>query len=1158
MKKIRLLFIMIWCIFGIKTFSQTIISDEYQLTNNLLNKNGFNSLSITSGVTTPLSAFSEDNITYNSDKRDIFKVADLEGLKYTGDNTLFDDYTITIIFSMNPKKRGFNRIIDFSNGKLDDGIYDNDGELTFYQTQGITTPLLPKANSTYTQLTITRKGSTNEVQVYVNGTYINSFIDSDLKYKFPDNRQINFIKDDTNEQSITNVAYLGVHNRIQTAAEISATFDKTLEKYSNNSYYFIKNLSNTTADNNLFINPNTNQQTTYNYLKVYDSNCGLNRDIISLENNTELVYQNNVTIFNDFSINMYHQLSTTSGVDFKLLDFDNGNAEAAIYQKNDMLFFGNTNSNITLDSSQNFNLLTFTKDGYSKRINVYVNAVYKGYFDDINDIYKFNSEGKLYINRKDNLAANTIATNNIAFLQITSNIQIQSDITATKIALCSKTIDRTFNFNNTLLDNSKKLGLRQSISNNNSFETDLFENCATTTNTIYKINPTTKLTFNDAPGLYYKDYTLNLYYNNSQNVNKTRLIDFISNNPIDGIYHHQKNIILIANGVETSFPINLSFATNYSILTITRNYLTKQISLYTNGVKIGTYQDTNDNFIINDSGDINLLNNSDSTLNPIKFSSISVKNRIQTDQEIALLFTSTCIFSFNETYLFKNTLDNESKSNQLTPASNNDEHLNNTFLTDVNTICGTDTNFYNVSNQSSLIYHTPNSDKIKDYTINVYFHILPNENTLNQLIEFDNGKTISLSNTNNLVFEAGYNSIDISTELQAKYNLYTFVYKASTKQFTTYINGTFFGTFIDSQNYYQFPKTGNLVLFKNSAAIISNLNIKDKISTQDQTDAFGQNLCIKIIDREFPLFLNLTDSKGQTSFTPVSYINEHTKSTFIQDSVVNCGVSRNVYYVADNAGLNFNEGRAYFYNDYTISMYFRLNPFEEDHKWSRLIDFSNGREDAGIYRLAGALNFFPKGDVGAGLLSNSHLEYTLLSLTRNHLTKEIRVYINGVFAATYLDDNDLYRIPKTGNIIFIKDNEYDTPYPYEQSPTNLAYIRVSNTILNDVQISKVFDNLCTSIACTQPPTKTGNKIPSKVGISTQKQTNSNWPANINGGNLVLESKEKGLVIPRVSSIDTAFKPEDLYEGMIVYDKDESCIKLYNGQTWKCITANCVQ
>lgn len=157
MKKIRLLFIMIWCIFGIKTFSQTIISDEYQLTNNLLNKNGFNSLSIISGVTTPLSAFSEDNITYNSDKRDIFKVADLEGLKYTGDNTLFDDYTITIIFSMNPKKRGFNRIIDFSNGTLDDGIYDNDGELTFYQTQGITTPLLPKANSTYTQLTSQEK-----------------------------------------------------------------------------------------------------------------------------------------------------------------------------------------------------------------------------------------------------------------------------------------------------------------------------------------------------------------------------------------------------------------------------------------------------------------------------------------------------------------------------------------------------------------------------------------------------------------------------------------------------------------------------------------------------------------------------------------------------------------------------------------------------------------------------------------------------------------------------------------------------------------------------------------------------------------------------------------------------------------------------------------
>lgn len=128
----------------------------------------------------------------------------------------------------------------------------------------------------------------------------------------------------------------------------------------------------------------------------------------------------------------------------------------------------------------------------------------------------------------------------------------------------------------------------------------------------------------------------------------------------------------------------------------------------------------------------------------------------------------------------------------------------------------------------------------------------------------------------------------------------------------------------------------------------------------------------------------------------------------------------------------------------------------------------------------------------------------------------------------------------------------------EQSPTNIAYIRVTNKILSDDEIKFAYDNLCTSLACVQEPNKTGNTIQSNIGITSQQRTIANWPQNINGGNLVLESKEKGFVIPRISSVNTTFKKTDLVEGMLIYDKDEKCLKLYNGEIWNCIEPKCVK
>ena len=64
----------------------------------------------------------------------------------------------------------------------------------------------------------------------------------------------------------------------------------------------------------------------------------------------------------------------------------------------------------------------------------------------------------------------------------------------------------------------------------------------------------------------------------------------------------------------------------------------------------------------------------------------------------------------------------------------------------------------------------------------------------------------------------------------------------------------------------------------------------------------------------------------------------------------------------------------------------------------------------------------------------------------------------------------------------------------------------------------------------------------------------NWPHNTYNGFIVLESKSKGFVITRTTS--NSIPAQDLVEGMIIYDTDDKCIKLYNGTDWNCIQRTC--
>lgn len=98
------------------------------------------------------------------------------------------------------------------------------------------------------------------------------------------------------------------------------------------------------------------------------------------------------------------------------------------------------------------------------------------------------------------------------------------------------------------------------------------------------------------------------------------------------------------------------------------------------------------------------------------------------------------------------------------------------------------------------------------------------------------------------------------------------------------------------------------------------------------------------------------------------------------------------------------------------------------------------------------------------------------------------------------------------------------------------------------------DEYCTKLGASGTPDGY-----TKFGITVQ-QKNSQWPENIPNGFLALESKSKGFVISRVAHVSQTPQPGDAVaepkEGMLVYDIQDKCVKLYNGSEWKCIQRGC--
>ncbi|KQT21919.1 hypothetical protein ASG31_00820 [Chryseobacterium sp. Leaf404] len=111
------------------------------------------------------------------------------------------------------------------------------------------------------------------------------------------------------------------------------------------------------------------------------------------------------------------------------------------------------------------------------------------------------------------------------------------------------------------------------------------------------------------------------------------------------------------------------------------------------------------------------------------------------------------------------------------------------------------------------------------------------------------------------------------------------------------------------------------------------------------------------------------------------------------------------------------------------------------------------------------------------------------------------------------------------------------------------YIQATAGSCSSIQPVFVIFNDC---SCTKPPIIGTPNGFTKVGITVQ-QKQTGWPENIPNGFIALESREKGFVITRVQNQGIIADPK---AGMVIYDIDANCVKLYNGTIWNCIKRTC--
>jgi hypothetical protein len=165
------------------------------------------------------------------------------------------------------------------------------------------------------------------------------------------------------------------------------------------------------------------------------------------------------------------------------------------------------------------------------------------------------------------------------------------------------------------------------------------------------------------------------------------------------------------------------------------------------------------------------------------------------------------------------------------------------------------------------------------------------------------------------------------------------------------------------------------------------------------------------------------------------------------------GVTKTVYRFKRNSGVQFNNAMAGTFLDstYSIELYF---VFDELSGYKRVVDWKNRTTDLGAYVLSGELDFYPymtsdTATVVAG-------EYTYYVITRNGLTKELKIYSNANIEIDFTDASNDAVIDTSHVLNFFQD---DLQAQNEASPGAIALLNLYNYELDSATIIHKFDSL---------------------------------------------------------------------------------------------------
>lgn len=160
--------------------------------------------------------------------------------------------------------------------------------------------------------------------------------------------------------------------------------------------------------------------------------------------------------------------------------------------------------------------------------------------------------------------------------------------------------------------------------------------------------------------------------------------------------------------------------------------------------------------------------------------------------------------------------------------------------------------------------------------------------------------------------------------------------------------------------------------------------------------------------------------------------------------------------------------------------------------------------------------------------------------------------------------NDLVGLPVNGTVTYTV--VVNIPISFTGSLVNTVTVTPPANITDSNMANNTATDTDTSGVCFKPAITTGVVLDTTHGISSLGRAgadNGNWPIVRKGAWTALESKTKGFVINRISTTALVNALPNPVEGMMVYDEEADCLKIYsttNGTNfaWYCFgTPTCL-